>query len=224
MFFLDRKVNTLWKRRGTREQSLRGDVGKPGRQFNSSTCVARPALCLMFINESIYLTHTHNHVRTKGKMCIGVHAYSHCSSARSAERGWHCWASEHAWILSPTSPTHTHKTRQRRLLRHKQTLLRGIHERYKQPHYNKSGHLCVCVPLQVGDRIKQRTQMIMSLHKVQSGERQVVESRRERKKSEKNRTAEKEERGRGSSETDRVEEVKKSWRGDKKTRWEWKFD
>lgn len=35
------------------------------------------------------------------------HLYSHCSSARSAELGWHCWASERALFLSPTSPTRT---------------------------------------------------------------------------------------------------------------------
>lgn len=119
----------------------------------------------------------HTHIRIKEQSCVCV--YSHCSSARSAEHGWHCWVSERAWILSPTSPkytrahTHTH-TRQRRLLRHKQTLHRGIHERYKQPHYNKSvclwlwGCVCVC-QYNKGDSPKQRTKMIMSLHEIKTG-------------------------------------------------------
>lgn len=47
--------------------------------------------------------------------------YSHCSSAGSAEHDWHCWVSEHALILSPTSPVHKHTHGTRRLLKWEQT-------------------------------------------------------------------------------------------------------
>lgn len=96
-----------------------------------------------------------------------MHTYSHCSSARSAERGWHCWASGRAWTPFLTSPTHTHtqrETRRRKLLRHKQTLLRGIGENYKQPHYNKSS---AYASFQYGDNIRERTETMMSVREIE---------------------------------------------------------